>query len=119
MTTHSVEIRQQSLVQVENMENVIKFLDWVVTIDDGTRVTHHAGRSELKPLTGPLTRTFVDFSNVTQEQKILWIFEPYGGLDAFVARIVKIMQEAGDNISYDIPAPPPVLDSFQLRKVMV
>jgi hypothetical protein len=115
MITSSAKITQQTLVDVGDMVNVINSINWLVTIDDGTRVTHHAGRSDLQAPAG----SFIPFMDVTEAQKFEWIFMPYNGLDAFAARIVTVLQEASDQISYDIPAPPPVQDTFKVRKVSV
>lgn len=115
MITSQATIRQQTLVKVDNMENVINSIDWLVTIDDGTRITHHAGHSNLQ---APKD-LFIAFADVTEAQKLEWIFAPYNGLDAFVARMVQVMQEAGDQISYDMPAPPPIQEIFKVRRVSV
>ena len=48
MITSSAKITQQTLVDVGDMVNVINSINWLVTIDDGTRVTHHASRVKNK-----------------------------------------------------------------------
>jgi hypothetical protein len=115
MITSEAKILKQILVKIDNMDNVISIVEWLVTIDDGTRVTKHSGISELKAPTG----SFIAFSEVTEAQKLEWAFSEHRGQDAFVARIVKALQEAGDQISYDIPAPPPQQEVFKVRKVSV
>ena len=115
MTTSSAEITKQILTKVGDMNNVIISLEWMVTIDDGTRVTKHAGVSSLNAPVG----NFIEFPNVTDAQKLEWAFALHNGKDAFVERMVNIMREAGDQITYDIPAPLPHLPTFKVRKVSV
>jgi hypothetical protein len=115
MITSEAKILKQTLVTVDNMENVISTIEWIVNINDGTRVTKHAGISELKTPTG----SFIEFSEVTEAQKLEWAFAEHRGQDAFVARVVKVLQELGDEVSYDIPAPPPLQETFKVRKVAV
>ena len=117
MITSKAEITKQTLVKIDDMENVISTIDWIVTIDVGTRVTKHAGHSKLQ---AP-TESFINFSELTEAKKIEWALAEHGGQDAFVTRVVGILNEMGDSISSEvtIPAPLPILDTFKLRKVVV
>jgi hypothetical protein len=115
MITFQTQITKQHLVKVDNMENVISTIEWVLTLNEGARVTTHAGKSDLDIPTG----SFVSFSEVTEAQKLEWAFAKYNGQDAFVERVIKILNEAGNSISFNIPAPPPPQETFVMRKVVV
>jgi L-ascorbate metabolism protein UlaG (beta-lactamase superfamily) len=87
------KIYKQTLINVDGRTNVISEIDWVVTIDDGTKVTHHGGKTELELPTD----AFTEFQNLSDQQKLDWAFAPYGGLDVLMQRFAAIaeMQESG------------------------
>ena len=87
------KISKQALISVGDRVNVISEIDWIVSIDDGTKVTHHGGRTELELPTD----AFTEFQNLSDQQKLDWAFAPYGGLDVLMQRFAAIaeMQESG------------------------
>jgi len=87
------KISRQALISVGDRINVISEIDWIVSIDDGEKVTHHGGRTELELPTD----SFTEFQSLSDQQKLDWAFAPYGGLDALMQRFVAIaeMKESG------------------------